>query len=364
MNRRMLGIAVGLLATCMALSGCSDVNDSNKTSFTPIDMAGDWPAAGTDDSVDVPVDAVPADSSTPTTVIGTGTPESCTSKAFVDAVWKGGVITFNCGEGSTTIELEATAEVNNKGAKEIVIDGGGRVALSGGGVRRILYQNVCLERLGWATSDCWGQDFPRITLQNLTFVNGYTDDPEGGGAIQVSGGRLKIVNSRFFHNSSSYAGPDVGGGAVRVTQIQAEPVYIVKTTFGGTGDLGNSAANGGGLSGLFANYHIYNSVFVNNHTTSCCGNPTTSGPGGGSGGAIYMDGMELQLELHNVDIADNSCQAHGSAIFFVSNDHAGVLNITDSTFRNNQEGEGNWYPEPDISMHDDTQRSIRNTTFD
>lgn len=33
----------------------------------------------------------------PRTVVGTGTPESCTADAFVAAVAKGGVITFDCG---------------------------------------------------------------------------------------------------------------------------------------------------------------------------------------------------------------------------------------------------------------------------
>jgi hypothetical protein len=364
MRRSWLTYAVGLYGLCAALLGCSENTGAKTASFTPIAMPDDLPKAGTDDSVDVPVAALPADSSNPTTVVGTGSPESCTSQAFLDAVAKGGVITFNCGTAPATIELATTAEINNLGPREIVIDGGGLVTLSGGGAHRILYQNVCLQRLGWATSDCWGQDFPRLTLQNLTFANGFTDDEDGGGAVHVAGGRLKIVNSRFFHNSSTYAGPDQGGGAVRVTQVQADPVYIVSTTFGGIGELGNTAANGGGLSGLFANFHIYNSTFVNNQTTACCGNPTTSGTGGGSGGAIYMDGNQLRLELHNVDLTDNSCKAHGSAIFFVSNDHAGILNITDSLFRNNAEGEGNWYPETDISMHADTQRSIVNTVFE
>jgi hypothetical protein len=344
--------------------GCSDESGGGKTSFDPIDLDDDLPAAGTVERIDVPTVALPADSTTPTTVIGTGTPESCTSKAFVEAVWKGGVITFSCGSAPVTIELEATAEINNKGGKDVVIDGGGKVTLSGGGAHRILYQNVCLERLGWATSDCWHQGFPRLTLQNLTFINGFTDDDEGGAAVHASGGQLKIINSRFFHNSAPHAGPDNGGGAVRVQQIQDPPVYIVQSTFGGTSQLGNDAANGGALSGLFANFHVYNSVLAGNAATSCCGNPATTPPGGGSGGAIYMDGNELELELHNVELTDNSCRAHGSAIFFVSNDHAGKLAITDSTFRNNAEGEGVWYPETDISMHEDTERKIENTTFE
>jgi len=355
----------GLSVLGLMLAACGSSGDSTKmSSFKPIATPDNLPPAGTEKQVDIPAAALPVDTTKPTTIVGTGTPESCTSQALTDAFHTGGIVTFNCGTAHVTIELAATLEVNNLGPKDIVLDGGGLVTLSGGGARRIIYQNVCLERLGWATSDCWGQNYPRLTLQNLTFANGLATDKEGGGAVQVAGGRLKIVNCRFFHNLSTYAGPDEGGGAVRVTQIQAEPVYIINSTFGGAGDLGNSAANGGGLSGLFANFFIYNSTFENNSTTACCGNPATSGTGGGSGGAIYMDGMLLQLELHNVQLTDNSCQAHGSAIFFVSNDHKGVLTITDSLFRNNAEGSGNWYPVPDISMHDDTQRSITNTTFE
>lgn len=365
MTRTWLNDFVLLVGLCVALDGCSDATGGQKTTpFTPIAMPDDLPRAGTKDRVDVPVAALPADTANPTTVVGSGTPDSCTSQAFLDAVAKGGVITFNCGTAPHTIELAATAEIKNLGPKEIIVDGGGLVTLSGGGTHRIFYQNVCLERLGWATSDCWGQDFPRLILQNLTFANGFTDDKDGGGAVHAAGGRLKIVNCRFFHNTATYAGPDEGGGAVRVTRNQAEPVYIVSSTFGGADDLGNAAANGGGLSGLYANFYVYNSTFVNNRTTACCGNPITSATGGGSGGAIYMDGEQLRLELHNVDLTDNSCQAHGSAIFFVSNDHAGLLTISDSLFRNNAEGQGNWYPEPDISMHADTQRTIVDTVFE
>lgn len=54
------------------------------------------PPAGTQTLVDVPTEALPEDTSTPDTVVGNGTPDSCTSESFVDAVWNGGVITFDC----------------------------------------------------------------------------------------------------------------------------------------------------------------------------------------------------------------------------------------------------------------------------
>ena len=71
-------------------------------------------------------------------MIGDGTPASCTSAAVVAAVAAGGIITFSCGPDPVTIVMQATAKVENTSA-EVVLDGGGKVTLSGGGTRRILY---------------------------------------------------------------------------------------------------------------------------------------------------------------------------------------------------------------------------------
>ena len=88
------------------------------------------------------------------------------------------------------------------------------MTLSGDGVRRILYMNTCDPAQVWTTSHCQNQDHPRLTVQNLTFLNGNSKGEQtydGGGAIWVRGGRFKIVNSRFFNNVCADTGPDVGG---------------------------------------------------------------------------------------------------------------------------------------------------------
>src|SRR5690606_9500289 len=209
-----------------------------------------WVGAGGGGPCDVPVEALLADVSNPTTVIGDGTPESCTSDAFLAAVEGGGVITFDCGPGPVTITLDRTAKVVNDASEEIVIDGGGLVTLSGGGERRILYMNTCDEAQVWTTPHCDDQDHPRLTVQNLTFVDGNAagHSPDGGGAIFVRGGRLKIVDSRFLRNRCDPTGPDVGGGAVRVFDQHMDlPVYVAGSTFGGEETLGNECANGAGL---------------------------------------------------------------------------------------------------------------------
>ena len=117
----------------------------------------------------VPPEAQAVDTSNPDHVIGNGTPASCTSAAVISTIAQGGIITFNCGPDPITIVLAATAQIFNNTGPVIVIDGGGKVALDGGGVRRILYMNTCDPALVWTTNHCQDQDHPRLTLQNLTF---------------------------------------------------------------------------------------------------------------------------------------------------------------------------------------------------
>ena len=115
--------------------------------------------------------------------------------------------------------MTATAKVVNARPK-IVLDGGGRVTLSGDGKRRILYLNTCDKAQGWTTSHCQDQETPQLTVQNLSFVDGdstgETAEGGGGGAIFVRGGRFKVVNSRFLRNRCDPTGPDLGGAALRV----------------------------------------------------------------------------------------------------------------------------------------------------
>ncbi len=289
----------------------------------------------------MPADARAEDSSQPTTVVGTGTPASCTSSAFVAAVAAGGVITFDCGDEPVVITLTETAKVFNAASPKIVIDGGGKVTLSGDGVRRILYMNTCDAAQGHTTSHCQDQDHPQLSIQNLTFIDGNAtgqhEEGGGGGAVFVRGGRVKIVNSRFFHNRCDDTGPDVGGAAVRVlSQSEGLPVYIVNSTFGGAEGYGNVCSNGGGLSSIGVSYTVINSLFTHNLAIGRGANPQRPGtPGGGSGGAIYNDGNTFTLTILGTKIEDNHANEGGGAIFFVSNNRTGHLIITDSELRRN-----------------------------
>lgn len=335
----------------------------------PLTNPEEGPPAGNPDApCEIPAEAGPEDSSSPDHVVGTGTPESCTADAFIEAVAQGGVITFDCGPAPVTITLDRPARIFNDTGPRIVIDGGGLVTLSGGGTTRILYMNTCDEAQRWTTSHCQDQDHPQLTVQNLTFIDADSRGEstyEGGGAIWVRGGRFKVVNSRFFGNRCADEGPDVGGGAIRVfSQHQGLPVYVVNSTFGGAEELGNVGANGGALSSIGVSWTIINSVLSHNRAIGRGGNPAMSGtPGGGSGGAIYNDGNTMTLSICGSRIQHNEVVQHGSAIFFVSNDHSGDIRIDRSVITDNVGG--SWYPTyPQISNHDDTPIVVTDSTIE
>jgi len=374
--RRIVAPLALLISAASFGCGGSDGGDSNSRGTidpnginNPLADPESGPPAGNPSgscSIGIPSDALPEDVTSPDRVIGDGTPESCTSDAVVAAVAQGGVITFACGPDPVVIRMTETAKIFNDTGPLIVIDGGGKVVLSGDGTHRILYMNTCDEAQVWTTSHCQDQDHPRLSIQNITFADGNAKSLEdGGGAIFARGGRIKIINSRFFNNVCDDVGPDVGGAAVRVlSQFEGRPVYVVNSTFGGDPNgFGNVGSNGGGVSSIGVSWTIVNSLFSYNQAIGNGGNPAQAGtPGGGSGGAIYNDGNTMTLSLCGALIEHNSVNAHGSAIFFVTNDHTGNIVIDDSVIRNNTGG--SWYAQPGISMHEDTRIEINNSTLE
>lgn len=292
-------------------------------------------APGNPGAVPLPPEAAPVDTSHPDIVIGTGTPASCTSAAVVDAVARGGIITFDCGPAPVTIVMTATAKVVNT-SPVVVLDGGGKVTLSGADQRRILYMNTCDQAQVWTTSHCQDQEQPQLTIQGMGFTQGNSTgdltEGGGGGAVFVRGGRVKVLDSTFTANRCDSTGPDLGGAALRVlSQSHGLPVIVATSTFSG-----NVCSNGAGVSSIGVSWQIYNSVFTGNQAIGNGANPSRpSTPGGGSGGAIYLDGNRFTLDLAGTIVRDNTANEGGGAIFFVSNDRTGELRITTSVLQRN-----------------------------
>jgi hypothetical protein len=281
----------------------------------------------------VPADGQLVDTSKPTTIVGNGSPTSCTSAALDSAVQKGGIITFNCGPNPVTITLSQQIRINNvAGADKLgdtVIDGGGKVTLDGSTAARIFYLNACEQP--WNSDHCQNFDHPRLTVQNMTFVNGKVSDPaKGGGAIYAQGGLLKVVNCSFFNNHCAAIGQDVAGGAV-FSVLQSKTVYLVNSSFGGSGSLGNSCSNGGAIGSIGTSYSIINSVITGNSATGTGANPGN----GGNGGGVSNDGNTYTLTLCGTTLSNNAANAIGGGIFFVSNDGTGKTVIEKSSILGN-----------------------------
>ena len=335
-------------AALVALAACSPSGDRPAT--TPTNPLDGPPAGHADGHAPVPAEAQAEDVSSPTTVIGTGTPATCTGDAFVAAVAAGGVITFDCGPDPVTIVLTSTARVFNDRGRKLVIDGGNKVTLSGGGRTRILYMATCDRALVYppGPGDCNTNPGVQLVVQNLTFVDGNakgipegTNNGGGGGAIHAQGGSLKVVHSRFFNNVCDELGSDVGGGAIRKLDYlvapgagPSRPVWIVDSTFGGKPGFGNSCANGGALSSIGVSWKILNSLLSEN---TAIGHGANAGQGG-NGGAIYNDGNEIVLDVTSSLLESNRANEGGSAIFFVSNDRTGSITFRDSITRNHPRG--------------------------
>ena len=282
--------------------------------------------------------------SNPTTVVGNGTSESCTSDAVIAAVKKGGVVTFSCGAEPVVIKVPEIKIYNNggKGDGSVTIDGGNKITLAAVGANRIIYQNTCDESLVWTSPRCDIQGAPHLALQNITLSGGRGDagdgslhDVLGGGAVYVRGGtfkayNIKVIGSRVVTKDGINT-QDVAGGAIYTFGL-AKTATIVNSVF-----ENNSAPNGGAIGGLFTSYTIMNTKFDTNKTTGHGMNPAKSGTmGGGLGGAIYNDGNGFALNICGTEFKNNSAAELGSgSIFMVANDLKGKLLIDRSVFTDN-----------------------------
>ncbi|MBI5068122.1 MAG: hypothetical protein HZB56_07765 [Deltaproteobacteria bacterium] len=329
-------------------------------------LAGPLPRAGNPDGhclSTLPPEAMPADASHPTAVVGTGTAASCTHDALAAAVAAGGVITFDCGADPVTIPVTATIRLRTD--RDTVIDGGNRVTLDGGFAVQILRW----EDGNWLTSD------RVLTLQHLVLQNGKATGTRllaplpapcsqgwvdgQGGALFMRNGILRAVDVTFAGNQAALVGPDTGGGAVYL--LGARPATFSSCSF-----LANRASNAGALGGLFATLSVYDSLFDGNDATGSGANsddaarcPYVNENGqhqvgsGGNGGAIYSDGVAMDVTVCGTQVRNNHAGAFGAAIFFTSNDQSrrGTLAIRDALMFQNVQDEAAWQWRPGISTN-------------
>ncbi len=248
--------------------------------------------------------------------VGDGTAASCTEAAFDAQLAMGGVIFFDCGPDPVTIVTSAEKPIT----QNVVIDGGGKVTLDGGGTHRLF---------SIANSDPMSLQ-PILTVQRLTFAHGAGPAIDGGGgAITRRGGMLIVNECVFKDNQATQDGLNVGGGAIW-TEGKA-PTLIIGSVF-----TGNSASNGGALGTLSNELKIFNSRFEGNKATGKAGN-------GGNGGALSVDGMGNRLEICGTSLVGNKANSLGGGLYRVAA-------MDDRTVINRSQLKGNEVADADGSM--------------
>ena len=305
-----------------------------------------------------------------TTIVGDGTPASCTSAALASAIDAGGdTISFDCGLEPVTI---AGGPYTVAGA--VTIEGGGLITLSGENAHRhfvvtaeasLRLANLMLA--GGSAVEGGGSIHSEGALVLDTVVvhgNRTTGVDSGGGAIVNLGGTLTIFGSHFYNNAAAYT-----GGAI----LQSDGVTIIEDSvidgnsapvFGAidsTGDLtirntmlrgnratagdggavgviggtarieeslieGNFAGGGGGGVYISPNYL---GTMVTIQDTRITQNETDATFAGSLGGGI-LSGAGLTL----VRVTVNSNRAYGAGGLFQYGNE-GLLTVHDSTFHNN-----------------------------
>jgi predicted outer membrane repeat protein len=155
-----------------------------------------------------------------------------------------------------------------------------------------------------------------------------------------------VIDCIFENNHAAEVGPDTGGGAIYV-EGSKHGLVIEGSTF-----RNNEASNAGAVGGLFCEHRIYDSLFEDNTATghdannndpnqcSAMNNGQNQIGSGGNGGAIYSDGINVDLYVCGSKIVNNAAgnNAFGGGLFFTSNNFAGDLSIIDSTVTGNTGG--------------------------
>lgn len=252
------------------------------------------------------------------TVVGNGTPASCTNTALNNAILNGGLVSFDCGPNPVTIPITTTVFYDGQViSDDLEIDGGNLVTLQGTAGTRIMQMRT------------WGFNATlRLTLRNLRFeaaqITGSQKNANGAAlhALNQSAAYpndppiVSLHNVTFVGNISTQTnnnvnGYDYGGGAI---YVQGGDLNVYDSTFTNNESRGGG---GGAIHILNGNLHIEDSLFHNNSTTPVTASNTVSG----WGGAVYVDGARTgtqgngRIEIRNSDFTNNFAGKDGGVAF-------------------------------------------------
>lgn len=263
-----------------------------------------------------------------TPTLAGGVVTNCTETDLKNAVAGGGLITFNC--GVATITLTSPLDIT---APDTTIDGGGQITLSGGTTSQIIRHRSLSSP-------------STLTLQNLTLSDGNAsgiDTASNGGAVwSVFQGNnaankpsLNVINVNFLNNvsddqnSSPTRAYDFGGGAIF---SQGGYVNISNSTFNGN----RADGAGGAIHILRSNLSIIGSSFLNNLAIGVVEQS--------SGGAIYIDGMQIvgvaTTNILRSSFSNNISYNEGGAIYIHMYQGVDTFTVDRTSFSSNTIADG------------------------
>ena len=86
-------------------------------------------------------------------------------------------------------------------------------------------------------------------------------------------------------------------------------------------------------------------MFIDNRAVGSGANPASSGtPGGGSGGAMYVDGKDNNVLIAGTVMEGNTAREGGGAVFDVVNTGWGALTFNESHLHSNVSGKFETFP--------------------
>jgi predicted outer membrane repeat protein len=266
---------------------------------------------------------VPAESTAGANVLGNGTVGSIGTAQLQAALDAGGTWVLDQGPVPSTIFLSQTLVAS----RAVVLDGGGRITLSGGDARRILS----------IVNPNPAPNAPVFTvvLQNIAFADGRTTEGRGGAIYKQHDFefphkvRLKLADCRFSGNDAPLDGSsqDDGGGAFYGELL--DRIDVGRCVF-----ENNSGSNGGALYSLGSlRLNIVDSVFEGNRAIGTGGNPGN----GGNAGALGVDGAARLVDVCRTRFVANESNAYGAGFFSVMYDAQSRSRFEDVEFRANRQ---------------------------
>lgn len=158
-----------------------------------------------------------------------------------------------------------------------------------------------------------------LELENVTLMNGYTDQPLHSGGIRLNmDSKLKMSNSKIINCRAVY------GGAIH--PYKNVNIEIEDSTF-----VDNSAELGGAICTTKSNnnLNIKNAIFKNNVSKDILGETDVYNRKNIYGGAIYT---QSPTEIENSKFTNNSCENTGGAIASTHRDTV----VKNSEFKGNK----------------------------